>query len=616
MRPTSPQIHQVLADLVMVRGELEELDAKSKSWQGAQALRQQRQTRQDIEDALQERLADLGALLLDALLSTQEQDLLRSARQSLNLLFALNGQDSATSIDGELVEATPTLAAAKTAQTMETAPSKVVDTLKLCEAAPAAIVALEKHEPAMLQANAHVTEETPPPKARPVERPAQASSPAASRPNTQPTPVAVKQETKPQQALVDKPTTQKNAKSKSSPPQPKQPTPTPQKKPATSKAKILGKQEDLGALLREHSYNLFDDIIAQLGQSPTAFRTKGNVRDELKCLESAMSDEAMDQWRRLKGDEQLNLCCWTAARLRAVDDALKTKFTNRTEDQALCKKLIQRLTKYRSTHALAFVHGLAQAHNPSYGHTWIEQAQHYERQLRQDAEPRFWTSSPTPKLSGTAKVMAKIKARADYNLDDKLRALFELERHGELTEQILLAAVAEMQSHKIKLHNETRAINLCKPYLKELHASKAPKNFLRAITFALKRDQDSAERDSPDQNLSERWPWFEHTSNMNAVLIGGNRKPHRIKPIQDAFNFETLEWFDSNPREAQKLVERVKTGSVDMVIILRNFCPHRVSDPLFKLRKSLNYKLAQADTYGIESIRMGIERYLEEHVAK
>jgi len=78
------------------------------------------------------------------------------------------------------------------------------------------------------------------------------------------------------------------------------------------------------------------------------------------------------------------------------------------------------------------------------------------------------------------------------------------------------------------------------------------------------------------------------------------------------FEFESLEWI-ANPtrgvRRVHALTQRMKAGSLDLVIVLRAFISHKVSDKVFAV-DAPSCKTVLVDNYGVTQVRLGLERFL------
>lgn len=110
------------------------------------------------------------------------------------------------------------------------------------------------------------------------------------------------------------------------------------------------------------------------------------------------------------------------------------------------------------------------------------------------------------------------------------------------------------------------------------------------------------------------------TSGRRAIMIGGAVREDARRNIEDTFDFETLEWVphESHRPAAIGGVERsVRAGGVDVVLLLKNFIGHDVSEKLRPLCEQCGIPCLLVDHgYGVGQIaetlrkgfRLGAER--------
>lgn len=93
----------------------------------------------------------------------------------------------------------------------------------------------------------------------------------------------------------------------------------------------------------------------------------------------------------------------------------------------------------------------------------------------------------------------------------------------------------------------------------------------------------------------------EQCRGKRAVIVGGTPRAERLPALKAAFGFASLEWAPSgNERRVGNVVSRMETGGVDMVIVLRNFVEHKVTNRLRAAKGST--RLVWAETYSVTSI--------------
>lgn len=67
----------------------------------------------------------------------------------------------------------------------------------------------------------------------------------------------------------------------------------------------------------------------------------------------------------------------------------------------------------------------------------------------------------------------------------------------------------------------------------------------------------------------------------SALIYGGQPRQQRIKKIEDALDFETVDWVDSQKdRKVQSAITRVQNGAYDVVFCLKDLASHKPMDQL------------------------------------
>lgn len=116
-----------------------------------------------------------------------------------------------------------------------------------------------------------------------------------------------------------------------------------------------------------------------------------------------------------------------------------------------------------------------------------------------------------------------------------------------------------------------------------------------------------AARDAPDdadeggtEIVPEDWPMHEVTSGRRAVVVGGDPRPRAAERIQETFGFRSVLWKENDPRRILGLADRIRGGTVDLVIALRAFMGHSDSDALRPACKEVGIPFCLVDTgYGV-----------------
>ncbi|MCA1686396.1 MAG: DUF2325 domain-containing protein [Planctomycetia bacterium] len=109
-------------------------------------------------------------------------------------------------------------------------------------------------------------------------------------------------------------------------------------------------------------------------------------------------------------------------------------------------------------------------------------------------------------------------------------------------------------------------------------------NGLRALRRNLDRLRDEAARgDEPDALRAQFEDLLTATQGRRVLMVGGSVREDVRRTLHRLFDFERLDWEpyeDSKPAALDSLEQRVRNHGVDLVILLRSFIGHGVSDRL------------------------------------
>lgn len=510
----TPDVATLLNDLFELRAELESLDLSGQAWGVALSAQDRRQRRQELEIAVQEKLAHLGAAVLDTFTTGDAEQLWTL----LNARCAPQGRS--------------------------------------------------------------ITAATPAPQA-PSEAPV--SAPKAEAPARAKVLGRIELPTKPEP-----------------PPEPA-PTPTPSVPVTEAMIDDLAKRwsgrgssefvDDLPTVVTRQQ--VIERAFEILGATPDAYRTKGNVRDEVRHI-AQLLDEEVPKWAFATDELNGALTHWVTSRARAVQDAIDQDFPTRFEDRELIRVQFTRLTRHVADTRPCFVYGLSLHHQPRYGASWIDDSRYYE-----DALNRWFDPDPDDEDEADS-----------FDLDDAIRRL-TLDVRAGLALDAFIARIKEIAQAGFKPEDELRLVHLGNEY-EDIPADATPSRYWRAVEANLEQEALRAEDESQNTALPEDWPYFSYTRGKHAVIVGGDPRPVRLPPLQEAFGFASIDWRESGPRQIDALIRKMHQGGIDLVIVLRAFSKHRVSGPIFEARKSAGEsgcEVILADAYGIQQLRQGVERF-------
>jgi hypothetical protein len=127
--------------------------------------------------------------------------------------------------------------------------------------------------------------------------------------------------------------------------------------------------------------------------------------------------------------------------------------------------------------------------------------------------------------------------------------------------------------------SESELLELVRPFRELITGSD-----LRTLRKHLDRIQDEEDKLGESAAVRERYrELIALTRGRRALMIGGAVREDARKSLQQTFEFDELEWepYEGNrPAALNSLEQRVKNRGIDLVLILKNFVGHSVSERL------------------------------------
>jgi len=361
-------------------------------------------------------------------------------------------------------------------------------------------------------------------------------------------------------------------------------------------APSLEEDEVRARRLEAHERKLLISLREQLGEVPRELHSQTEAAAEVLLLDRATQTDNLEVWATLPREANRLLTAWATARSRVAQAYLESLDA---PDSALTERLaliFPRLSRHSKDSQPGTVHGLAKKHEPRHA-SWIDDALDYQAEIDD-----LLSDEPA-------------SVQTTHNVDDLLRDLTERVRDGIAVDELRLR-VGLMLERGVAA-DEKRLLNLLAPYEDELEGEPFA-NVKRALVRARREREaiDSAEREDANSAVPADWPYWSYVERKVAVIVGGDPRPERRERIREAFRFAEVEWLPDatrGTRQAQALTQRMQAGSVDLVIVLRAFTSHKVSDMLFGVRDPACTRVL-ADSYGVTQILLGIERSFRRHL--
>lgn len=324
------------------------------------------------------------------------------------------------------------------------------------------------------------------------------------------------------------------------------------------------------------------DALSALNDPPSVDSSAADVRDEVDRI-AAVLDRTLARWSELAQDVDHALTAWFTARLRGAQVHAE-RVGDATSESRIAAE-IRRLSKHSQTSRPGFVHGLALNHTPRSG-SWESDAAQWEARAAELLQQLEHESAPPNPDDAIRQLAAKAKDGLDPEvMVSELRALFKLGASP----------------------TDKRILNLARPYADALDG-KVFASLRKAIRDAV--EAESTEDLVSPSPLPADWPLRGRTRGRRALVVGGDPRPERAAKLAETFGFESVEWLEgSTTRKVDGLAERMRNGSLDLVIVLRAFNSHKLSTAIFAVKSDV-CAVVLADGYGVNQVRLGIERFL------
>ena len=127
--------------------------------------------------------------------------------------------------------------------------------------------------------------------------------------------------------------------------------------------------------------------------------------------------------------------------------------------------------------------------------------------------------------------------------------------------------------------NEQEVLGLVRPFREFINGGD-----FRVLRKHLDRLQEDEEKLGESASMRERYrELIAVTHGLKALLIGGSVREDARRSLQQTFEFDELEWepYEGNrPAALKSLTQRVRNRGVDLILILKEFVGHTVSETL------------------------------------
>ena len=349
---------------------------------------------------------------------------------------------------------------------------------------------------------------------------------------------------------------------------------------------------------------VIDKTLKVMGRTPKSLAKIALITREVEALERTLTSERLQAWDELGEEANFALTAWITARARAIQAVITTKIEEIKANSSIpslddphfllmdrVKRFFPRISRHSNLTRPGMIYGLARSHNAPNG-SWLEEAQRREKKAYELIE-----GSEKENSTNDHATQDDVLRRMAIAIRDGIEA----DEFREYVRSVLKLGVPEF---------ETRLVNMSLPFINELDFPE----FLGLQKIVKRMLKDDVDDDNGKTNIiPEDWPCFEYTRDRIGVIVGGDPRHDRREHLQKAFQFRELEWLP-NPKNGNRhidsLTQRMKNGTIDVIIVLRAFSSHKISDKVFHAVDTDCLRIL-SDSYGLKQVRLAIEKHCD-----
>jgi hypothetical protein len=295
-----------------------------------------------------------------------------------------------------------------------------------------------------------------------------------------------------------------------------------------------------------------------------------------------------ERWTGLPRRIQCLVIEWLTARLRALQ---VRGVRDWRVDQGFTV-----LTHYLRTEQPGFSYGLARSHGPR-NDSWEDDAAGHHEELRR--------LLPDMRLepANKDKLLAKVSELATEMADAPPFA------EAAVASQ-LVRAIGKALDEGVN-PRDTKLVNLATPWTELLDDGR-----FKSLRRAIREEQSSGEAslERTYDAIPEDWAWWGRTEGRRAVILGGSPRETNRARLQEEFHFAELVWDPAEHKRnvLQRLRDRIRSGGVDLVIVLRRFVGHDTDDVVVRACKESGTDWVHVEHgYGVNQVQAAVERFLD-----
>jgi hypothetical protein len=279
------------------------------------------------------------------------------------------------------------------------------------------------------------------------------------------------------------------------------------------------------------------------------------------------------------------------------------------EDTAQLREIFPRLVGISKQYMPGYIEAFSRAFETDWDAYIAEASEQLRLAADSSRQSREAEQRRREQMAREAEQRQRAREAAQVDFDELKHVLARYHLPDEGVEQFLTTlgkVVAGMGTADPQL------LDLVRPYAELLTGKE-----FRALRRNLERlDPDQARQEEIEAQREQFQDLVAATRGRRAVMIGGDVREEKRKSLQQIFEFDSLEWVPyekARPAMLSSLEQRVANRGMDLVLILKEFVGHHVSERLRPLCEEYDIPCLMVDHgYGAaqvaEAIRKGLPK--------
>lgn len=319
---------------------------------------------------------------------------------------------------------------------------------------------------------------------------------------------------------------------------------------------------------------------------PGKIKTQGAATRGVEALTRAVA--SADTWLELPRAWQKMILGMLSSMARYIQDECRQTL-NEPHSSDL-RTLFSTMTHWSGVHRPGFVPGLSRHNTPEFAETWLEEATHWWKALHAELEGPEGVGKTSPET-------------ALSELAEDLQGISDSDSLSRSIQAVLDTGLSQ---------SDRRLVQMLLPHQEMCRGIRGLKTLKTALRTAVKvESEEPRDEDEDEASLSVPEELLALTRGKVAALAGGDPRQHAIRRIRDTFEFSEVMWEPTEKRRTQALQARIKSGSVDVLFVLRRFIGHTDFSDLCNLGAEVGITVCMIDHgYGVTQLGLALEKAL------